>query len=126
MDPKRPTYPLRRKQAHQKIREDLERLIEIAAGDTLAEWALAGIMNLLGDLLPLDKDWQSMHVKNFATTEEQQIIWDEDARLEHEGARMYGRAGKILSRNPHLEKLLSDVKDPERYVNDIKRKKYEK
>ena len=116
-------FPRKRRLAHHKLLIELPLLIERVAGDPEAEFALAGIMNLLRDLLPLDKDWQTVHVKNFALKEKQQIILDENARLENEGFKKHARASEILQRRPRLQKLLSDVKEPERYITRTIREK---
>ena len=125
-DPKNPTYRGRRGLAHQKLLQELPFLIERTAGDAKAEFALAGIMNTLGHLLPLDKEWQTVHVKNFPLKVEQQIILEENAKLEDEGFKKHGRSKEMLRRNPSLQKMLSDVKDPEKYITRTIREKYKK
>ena len=119
-------FPRKRRLVHHKLLQELPLLINRVAGDAAAEFALAGIMNLLRDLLPLDKDWQSMHVRNFALKEKQRIILEENAKLEDEGFKKHGRSKEMLRRNPSLQKMLSDVKDPEKYITRTIREKYKK
>ncbi len=126
VDSKNPTYPLRRKQAHRKIRQDLERLIQIAAGDILDTWALAGIINILRRLLPLDKEWQQVHVKYFARTEKQTIIIEENTKLDAEEFQKWGRSKEILRRSPRLQELTAHRSNPEDYITGIIRKYCEK
>ena len=119
-------FPGRRQLAHTKILEDLQVVIERVAGDATAEYRLGGIMNLLRKLLPLDKEWQTVHVKNFALKEEHRIILEEIAKLDAEGFKNHGRSKEILRRNPSLQKLLSNRNEPERYITRTIREKYKK
>ena len=122
--PKPKDFPRKRILAHTKLLQELPFLIEIVAGDIQAEFALAGIMELLRDLLPLDKDWQHAHVrKKFRPKEAHNTIREENERLDKEGAPKRGRPKIILKRNPKLKNASKG--DPVRYICDRLREIYE-
>ena len=103
------------------LKKNLEILVKKCPSDPEAEWALGYVINSLRKLLPLEKDWQTTHVKQFKPKKAQKIIWDEKARLDDEGRSSYGRSKEILNRHPELADLIKG--DPLQYINRTIKKK---
>jgi hypothetical protein len=102
---------------HVALKSAIEGLEKKVVGDYQAAMDLAFVVGTLRKFLPLERDWQTAHVKDFKLKPAQRKIIEEAQRLDAEGF-----AGSLIAEiTERLEKEIHSA-DPRRYVADTLRK----